>query len=54
MAIRAGVYSTGSGDRMNLDLAVAALLTAGRPSARDAVTHRGDEAGLVAAPVRLG
>jgi hypothetical protein len=48
-----GSYGTGAGDRMDRRLAVEALLAA-QPSADHAVPDRGDEAGFVAAPVRLG
>jgi Domain of unknown function (DUF222)/HNH endonuclease len=51
LAIDAGDYSTGAGDRMDIDLAVDALLSA---SAGDAVPYGGDEAGLVAARVGFG
>jgi Domain of unknown function (DUF222)/HNH endonuclease len=47
LELGASSYVTGSGDRMDLDMAVGAL-------ARHAVPDRGDEAGLVAAPVGLG
>jgi len=47
LELGASSYVTGSGDRMDLDMAVGAL-------ARHAMTDRRDEAGLVAAPVGLG
>jgi hypothetical protein len=53
LAFDAGSYATGAGDRMDLGLAVSALLAA-RPSAGDALPDGGDEAGFVAAPVGLG
>ena len=53
LTIETRAYATGAGDRMNLDLAVQALLAA-HASASDALPDGGDEAGLVAATVRLG
>ena len=53
VALETGAYSTGANDRMDLGLAVDALLAA-QHSAGDSVLDRGDEAGLVAAPVGLG
>jgi 5-methylcytosine-specific restriction endonuclease McrA len=53
LAIDAGTYESGAADRMDLDLAVEALLAI-QQLPRDALPDRGDETRLVPAPVRFG